>query len=265
MLDTLKIRKEGYPARPLHRAFWERYKPLFPDTLDHVELVEKLRVRGAGYSQKEIFIGKTKVLIADDTTRALEAERNVMMTKWAVVVQSVYRGCSAHTKYEMIRTAYHFAHTSLKEMLKRIKPFRQIDEAMLKDSQVEMKQFVHDNVAALESEADERRIAALEDDYSYRVYDALAGERFTTDKDAAFEAANASYTKGKAAITAIKSKLRMLEEEPSGLGADMAAGIARHQASSNSLKPSLSRPYKYTFKIAKQATPGESVFVVREC
>jgi len=79
MLDTLIIRKEGWPKRPTHREFYNRFKPLFPSEKDHVGIINRLVAdtqysglvaAGAGLKTampkhvKEIivFIGKNRVL-----------------------------------------------------------------------------------------------------------------------------------------------------------------------------------------------------------
>jgi len=106
MLDTLIIRKEGWPKRPTHQEFYEHFKPLFPSEADHLGILNRIAAKypdvvisGKGTASPPpsrvkdiiIFVGKTRVLMKDDFARSLENLRSEMMVVHSLTVQSVYR------------------------------------------------------------------------------------------------------------------------------------------------------------------------------
>eukprot|EP00656_Telonema_subtile_P056929 TRINITY_DN9247_c0_g2_i6.p1 TRINITY_DN9247_c0_g2~~TRINITY_DN9247_c0_g2_i6.p1 ORF type:complete len:1008 (+),score=215.87 TRINITY_DN9247_c0_g2_i6:201-3224(+) len=118
MLDTLIIRKEGWPCRPLHEDFFFAYKPLCPDATDYKSLAALLGQREGQLScssadapkgrlkEVTIFVGKDRVLIKDDTARQMEKERAAMLSEWGNVVQSVYLGSTNAHVYKATREVY---------------------------------------------------------------------------------------------------------------------------------------------------------------
>jgi len=213
MLDTLTIRKQGYPARPDHKAFYERFKPLFPAAMDHVELVDILRPRGAGFGEKDLIIGKTKVLLRDDTARILETERTLMMTKWAITVQCVYRGCVCAMQYQAMKNSYKAMRSELHAFVGRLQVANEKDNICVKEERGKMETYLRNIQGELDSEHYERTCAALEDDYAYKIWDATQAERFAKEKDEALQTAMAEYEQYRSTVEMYKEKITKMQQD----------------------------------------------------
>jgi len=267
MLDTLQIRKEGYPSRPTHKVFYEHYKPLFPDTVDHTDMVQRLRARGPQFSEKELIIGRTKVLIRDDTARALEAERTVMMTQWALVLQSVYRGCTYAKEYKTMCQAYRSAQPAVRQLISGTILSRAREERELLEEKLLMDQYLNEKAIEEGLEEEERQKRWLEEEYAWAISDATAVERFANDKALNRKDAKAAYNKGKELFASVSRSMARLET----VGDDFDRNVQEEaMLSKGTVKPVshsvLSRPYKYTFKVSKlHDKRNGSLFVVREC
>jgi myosin heavy subunit len=117
MLDTLVIRRLGYPNRFVHAVFLDRYWLLHRDAPDLKALVDYLKTTDTVISNggaDSIRVGTTKVLMRDDVVVALDAWRREKMYDSAVVVQAVYKA----RQYKLIYAAKREICVQLRPLLK---------------------------------------------------------------------------------------------------------------------------------------------------
>ncbi|XP_074157821.1 unconventional myosin-VIIb [Sminthopsis crassicaudata] len=97
MMETVKIRKSGYPIRFTFEDFFQRYKILLPVPA-RVELQDKprqgtLRISETWLGKNEDWkMGKTKVFLKDHQDTLLEMQRSQELYKNAVIIQKAIRG-----------------------------------------------------------------------------------------------------------------------------------------------------------------------------
>jgi len=205
MLDTLIIRKEGWPARPLHEDFYFMYKPLAPKATNFVELAMELGARPdqlchqkgdklpADLKSITIFVGKDRVLIKDATVRQLNKERMEKLQEWGNIIQSVWRGAAAAKDYK--RTVDCFDKTQI-ETRKFLAMTMQARDADMKDRAEDfeaMSSFLSVVGSMQDAERQERKAMLGEEQYMEKYLDATAGERFGTDKDEYEATAHEAY------------------------------------------------------------------------
>lgn len=252
MLDTLTIRKQGYPARPEFGAFYERFKPLHPDTADHTELVAALRGRGPEYSANELIIGKTKVLMRDDTVRALEAARDHMMLASSLTLQSVYRGRIYAAEYKAIRQTYLTLLGPMRAMVTRTMVAYAEDRGLLGADLPRMEQYMEQVHEERQHEDEERRVCLLEDLHMQSIMDATMQERFAAQKDEETSAALHLYRRALEMKAELDSKLSAAASE-----AAQSPAEAPVYTLPKPYRSQVTRPYRAKFKI--QSKPGSTV------
>ncbi|XP_074071029.1 unconventional myosin-VIIb [Macrotis lagotis] len=97
MMETVKIRKSGYPIRYVFEDFFQRYKILLP-VAAQTELQGKPRQGTLCISEtllgkdKDWKMGKTKIFLKDYQDHLLEVQRNLALNKNAVIIQKAMRG-----------------------------------------------------------------------------------------------------------------------------------------------------------------------------
>jgi len=149
MLDTLKIRRVGFPARTPHKKFWETYHVLDTDSAmgDCDGLVATIQGRAAEIAEKSmaksgsaieenqiadaIRVGQSRkgdeslIFIREWLARELDSERAITLGRQAVVIQSVYRA-QANQKWYQERTAATKALTPLlRSIIQRLQYYQQ--------------------------------------------------------------------------------------------------------------------------------------------
>jgi len=263
MLDTLTIRKEGWPARPTHLDFYERYKPLHPAARSYTDIINFLRPKEDVYNERNLIPGKTKVLMRDDTVRYLEAERTKMMTVHALTVQSVYRGHKRKTEYQKVRQAYMHIGPFLRRFMELENAALETELREMQEQRRHMETYAEQVVVEQQTEREEQKAATVEDDYMWRIMDATIEERFMREKGQELEAATSAYRAYQTAYGAYRRAHVIMEE-------------SQLQAEENEIADSLrntkplvvpsqaSRPFKFTFKVSKLNRTNDSPFVVRQ-
>ncbi|KAF7490609.1 Myosin-VIIa [Sarcoptes scabiei] len=134
MMETIRIRRAGYPIRHTFAEFVERYRFLIPG-VPPVHKLNDCRSITAKICSNVLFksdyqLGKTKVFLKDAHDLFLEQERDRVLTKhiitlqrtircWyyrrkflqfkqsATIIQRYYRGFIARKKYRIIRLGYY--------------------------------------------------------------------------------------------------------------------------------------------------------------
>ncbi|CAL1579384.1 unnamed protein product [Knipowitschia caucasica] len=103
MLETVKIRRTGFPVRRPFHEFCARYKVLLQNSpqLDHRELCEQL-LHLYDSSGAEWQLGKTKVFLRESLEHRLEKQREVEVLKAAMVIQAHVMGYMARKQYRRL-------------------------------------------------------------------------------------------------------------------------------------------------------------------
>lgn len=115
MMETIRIRRAGYPIRHTFADFVERYRVLCPPmagvpysligdmrraTLDICETVFPRGSPAADYQ-----LGKTKVFLKDAHDSSLQMLREKAFHKHAILIQKTWRGFHQRCRYERTRAA----------------------------------------------------------------------------------------------------------------------------------------------------------------
>ncbi|XP_070564817.1 unconventional myosin-X-like [Ptychodera flava] len=103
MLETVKIRRAGFPVRRLFEDFIKRYKVLIPRgvTEDDKEKCVSIMVK-YDESKKNWQLGKTKVFLREQLEYQLEAERQEHLNRYATRIQAYVKAYVAKKKYKRI-------------------------------------------------------------------------------------------------------------------------------------------------------------------
>ena len=118
MMETIRIREQGFALREEHDLFFRRYRLLFPAAKDLTGLIDGLS-RRLGVDSKEWQIGKTKVFVKKGLADKLEGLARVLVRiqarrlqrAWAryclklraITVQAAVRGCLERRRYQRSR------------------------------------------------------------------------------------------------------------------------------------------------------------------
>jgi len=114
MLDTLIIRRKGYPIRMSHREFLDKFNVLHPDAKNAQDLLKNIKTldcykNNTKGKDESVRIGKTLVLLRDEISRALGVARDAKLLSSAVIIQSVWYACENAKIYKTKREiARHF-------------------------------------------------------------------------------------------------------------------------------------------------------------
>lgn len=205
MLDTLIIRKEGWPCRPLHEDFFFAYKPLCPNATDYKSLALELGQRpgqlacGSADAPKgrlkevTIFLGKDRVLIKDDTARQMDKERAACLSSWGNTVQSVFLGASNAHEYQGIRDAYHTVVAQARTFVALSMEATHHEECASKEDFSSMKSYLSTVGQMLAAEHEERVNMFAEEMYTEAYLGATAFERFQAMKIVIMQDAREAY------------------------------------------------------------------------
>merc|ERR1712086_364679 len=128
MLDTLMIRKKGFPTRPDHATFWKKFqilspnvpktdvKKLFDDIGQRVPPADKPdlfkeshyywgEASGNGPTNNKVGNGPARVLMKDATYRYLEKQVTETREKFVTVLASVSRAAHLCDQFDVAKTA----------------------------------------------------------------------------------------------------------------------------------------------------------------
>jgi hypothetical protein len=105
MMDTIRIRRLGYPIRWALLDFFRRYEILVPGT----QLSKDLRASVSQLMQRlelnkdEVQLGKTKVFLRDKEHRKLEERRNQRIARVVVVIQAWWKMIAQRMRFRLMR------------------------------------------------------------------------------------------------------------------------------------------------------------------
>uniref|UniRef100_A0A8B9FBW1 Unconventional myosin-X-like n=1 Tax=Amazona collaria TaxID=241587 RepID=A0A8B9FBW1_9PSIT len=104
MLETVKVRRAGFPIRCLFQDFLSRYKMLVkgPSLSDNSRAVCGGFLQIYDSSKKEWQLGKTKVFLKEALEQKLEKDREEELRKAAIVIRAHVLGYMARKKYQKV-------------------------------------------------------------------------------------------------------------------------------------------------------------------
>uniref|UniRef100_A0A7E4VCT7 Myosin motor domain-containing protein n=1 Tax=Panagrellus redivivus TaxID=6233 RepID=A0A7E4VCT7_PANRE len=107
MMETIRIRKAGYPIRHDYFDFVSRYRALVPgmppaNKIDCTQAARTICTRVFG-PEGDYQLGKTKVFLKDNQDLKLEQEHERYLTRQATLIQTTMRGWLQRRKYERMR------------------------------------------------------------------------------------------------------------------------------------------------------------------
>lgn len=94
MMETIRIRREGFSLRETHADFLRQYRILYPPATNCKDLLLNLS-RMLSFKKKQCQIGRTKVFIHEDLRRVLNNWLREKTSGSAVLLQRIWRGFSA--------------------------------------------------------------------------------------------------------------------------------------------------------------------------
>ncbi len=112
MMETIRIRRAGYPIRHTFEQFIKRYRLLDPsvpaagqadDKATSIRLAKS--VLGEGVSGLDWQVGHTKIFLKDAHDQQLELAREAMFNEKAIVVQRFLRGAFSRRRFSKMRDA----------------------------------------------------------------------------------------------------------------------------------------------------------------
>uniref|UniRef100_A0A0P6FSC6 Unconventional myosin-X n=1 Tax=Daphnia magna TaxID=35525 RepID=A0A0P6FSC6_9CRUS len=108
MMETIRIRRAGYPIRHTFREFVERYRFLIsgcppPHRVDCRQATA--RICSATLGKTDYQLGQTKVFLKDAQDLFLEQERDRVLTKKLIIIQRCIRGWIHRRRYVRLRCA----------------------------------------------------------------------------------------------------------------------------------------------------------------
>ncbi|XP_065841115.1 myosin-VIIa-like [Oscarella lobularis] len=110
VMETIRIRRAGYPIRHVFTEFIDRYRVLVSGMKSHehhpdvIEACRKLATKVIG-KDADWQIGRTKVFLKDQEDQLLEEMRDKILTKRVLIIQKVVRGYFQRKRYLKMRTA----------------------------------------------------------------------------------------------------------------------------------------------------------------
>lgn len=105
MMETIRIRKMGYPIRMTCKEFWDRYRALTNlRTGNHRDLCIGL-LKEQQLNQNQYQIGVSKVFMKDNIKIILEEKRIFALTGRVILLQKTYRMYRFRSRYVKIRNA----------------------------------------------------------------------------------------------------------------------------------------------------------------
>ncbi|KAK2490396.1 hypothetical protein MC885_007469 [Smutsia gigantea] len=110
MMETVRIRKSGFPIRYAFPEFALRFRPLLPSA-EHRQLRDKFRQMTLRIAEKWLGtnkdwkMGKTKIFLKDNQDTLLEVQRSQALNKAAVSIQRVLRGYKYRKEFLQQRRA----------------------------------------------------------------------------------------------------------------------------------------------------------------
>ena len=131
VLETVTIRKKGYPVRVDFETFSFRYRPVIQSGVKFDTVTETvnaiLKVLPAGDEALGWQLGRSKVFLREATERMLEQKRVDAVTRHAVVIQKRIRGWQAYQQYQKTRGAILMIQSHARMWLQRSRYRKQLE------------------------------------------------------------------------------------------------------------------------------------------
>ncbi|XP_054902492.1 unconventional myosin-VIIa-like isoform X4 [Poeciliopsis prolifica] len=113
MMETIRIRRAGYPIRYSFAEFVDRYRVLMPGIKpshiqDDLKGTCQQIVSARLGKQEDWQIGKTKIFLKDQHDMQLEIERDKAITDKVILIQKSVRGLKARSNFRRLRSAVVF-------------------------------------------------------------------------------------------------------------------------------------------------------------
>jgi myosin-7 len=136
MMETIRIRRAGYPIRHSFSEFVDRYRVLVDGMKSHEHYPDikaackTILFKTLGESQWQI--GRTKVFLKDQEDQLLEERRDTMLTKRVILIQKIVRGYFQRRRYLKMKTAAVIIQKTMRKLrmrrryLKMIRGFRRL-------------------------------------------------------------------------------------------------------------------------------------------
>lgn len=260
MLDTLEIRRKGFPVRMAHEDFYFRFKPLFPDATSHDQMVQQLYSDGA--STQLINVGYTKVLMKDEFVQVLDAQRLNKLKKYSLVAQSTFRMCLNQQVYSQHRESIVVAGAACRSVLAMAKVAGATERRFIEDEAAFMQHYMKASIRERQSESAERALMEAEEAYMEEIMAATAMERYAKMKREVFQDARTAFAEAEQHQERLSAALGFLDEEAKMKELQRSQEELRLGAAGSVYKSQLSTPYKFTYKISR--VPKRDAYFVRE-
>uniref|UniRef100_A0A4W6DA15 Myosin VIIA n=1 Tax=Lates calcarifer TaxID=8187 RepID=A0A4W6DA15_LATCA len=109
MMETIRIRRAGYPIRYSFAEFVDRYRVLMPGVKPAHVQVNKTQIVLARLGKHDDWqIGKTKIFLKDHHDMQLEIERDKAITDKVILIQKAVRGLKERTNFLRLKNAVIF-------------------------------------------------------------------------------------------------------------------------------------------------------------
>nr|XP_018666876.1 unconventional myosin-X isoform X2 [Ciona intestinalis] len=138
MLETVRVRKAGFPVRRLYKDFWDRYSVVcpnagdLPETQDRAKSVlNEVEVEGTLWR-----LGETKVFMKEILEQMLEKVRGEKVFGAAVIIQSVIRAYGARKHFLKLKACSVHAQRFIRGFIARRK-FRKAYSAIIRIQKME--------------------------------------------------------------------------------------------------------------------------------
>ncbi|XP_059488702.1 myosin-VIIa-like isoform X2 [Neocloeon triangulifer] len=108
MMETIRIRKAGYPIRHAFKDFVERYRILVPGIQHSAKADWKHlsnKICGAILGRSDYQLGHSKVFLKDAQDLQLEQERGVVLAARILILQRCIKGWIQRRRYQRLRAA----------------------------------------------------------------------------------------------------------------------------------------------------------------
>lgn len=108
MMETIRIRRAGYPIRHTFREFVDRYRFLIPGVGPAHKVdcrIVTSKICSAVLGKADYQLGKTKVFLKDAHDLFLEQERDRVLTRKIYILQKCIRGWYYRRRYKRLRSS----------------------------------------------------------------------------------------------------------------------------------------------------------------
>jgi hypothetical protein len=231
MLDTLMIRKQGFPARPDHQTFWKKFWMMNPTIrepkalFDHIAANEQppaenpdLFNTNPGRTCHFYFgnnsSGTSRVLMKDATFRYLEAQVSIKRQAFVTVLRSIVQSAHLCADYNIAKGAAKILFPEAVKFVQQDTAAQQAEAPKMEVQHESMKRYMVENVQILMAEKQERATMLAEEKYMDQYMLQTAAERFQKDKDRHLESAEEWIAKCRQYKEDFENLLAMAEPEP---------------------------------------------------